>query len=135
MVKISTKNVAEAIYASAKNKGGTELSSVLRNAVEFIAKKNLLSKTPEILRYIEHVSDFETNTLLAKVLSKTPLTKKLSDQVENLLKKRYKTKTPMLEWQEDKSLIGGVRIETEDEIIDLSLKNKVEQLQNYLLKN
>lgn len=133
MSKISTKQIAEAIYSSAKNKGGAELDHVLKNAVDFLAKKNLLSKSPEILRHLEHISDAETNTLRAKVLSKNPLTKKMSDQVENFLKKRYETKTPALQWQEDKTLIGGMRIETEDEILDLSLKNKLNQLQDYLL--
>ena len=62
-------------------------------------------------------------------------TKILTDKVENLLKARYKTKTPALQWKEDKSLVGGVRIETENEVLDLSLKNKLNQLQNYLLTN
>lgn len=135
MSKISTKTVAEAIYSSAKNKTGAELEHALQNAVEFLAKKNLIGKASEILACIERISDAEQNILRAKILSKAPLTKILTDKVENLLKARYKTKTPALQWKEDKSLVGGVRIETENEVLDLSLKNKLNQLQNYLLTN
>ncbi len=134
MSKLSTKQVAEAIYASAKNKTGAELSSALQNAVEFLAKKNLLGKAPEIIRHVKRISDAEHGILRAKVLSKTPLTKTETAKVESLLEKRHKGKGAVLEWKEDKGLLGGIRIETEDEVLDLSLKNKVNQLQNYLLK-
>lgn len=133
MAKISIKQVAEAIYSSAKNKSGAELERALANSVEFLARKNLISKAPEILSHLEHISDAEQQILRAKVLSKMPLSKTAADKVETLLKSRYKTKKPALEWKEDKTLIGGIRIETEDEVLDMSLKNKLNQLQNYLL--
>ena len=134
-MKLSTKNVAEAIYATTKNKSGAELEHVLKMSVEFLAKKNLLSKTPEILKYLEQLSDSEQNILRAKVLSKKPLTPKATAEVENLLKKRYKSMNTVLEWKEDKTLIGGVRIETNEEVIDMSLRNKLNQLQAHLLTN
>ena len=130
MAKVSIKNVSEAIYASAKGKSGVELDTALELAVKFLAKKNLLSKSPGILKSVKQISDNEQNILRASVLSRKPLTKKTTDAVEVLLKKRYRAKDPVLEWKEDNSLIGGVRIVTEDEIIDLSLKNKLNQLQN-----
>ena len=134
-MKLSTKNVAEAIYATAKNKSGSELEHVLKMSVEFLAKKNLLSKASEILKHLEQLSDTEHDILRAKVLSRKPLTKKATDEVESLLKKRYKSKDTVLEWKEDKTLIGGVRIETNEEVIDMSLRNKLNQLQAHLLTN
>ena len=133
MAKISTKNVAGAIYASAKDKSGAELNTALKMAVEFLAKKNLLSEAPQILQDMEQISDTEQGILRARVLSRKPLTKKATDEVESLLTNRYKSKSHVLEWKENKSLIGGVRIETKDEVIDMSLKNKLNQLQNHLL--
>ena len=133
MAKITTKNVALAIYAASKNKSGAELTHVLESAMDFLKKKNLLSKAPEILKQLEFISDTEQGVIRAKVLSKKPLTKAATEQLESLLKKRHKAKSSVLEWQEDKTLIGGMRIETADEIMDLSLKNKVDQLQKYLL--
>ncbi len=135
MSKLSTKNVAEAIYATAKNKSGTELEHALKMSVEFLAKKNLLSKAPEILKNLEQLLDTEHNILRARVLSRKPLSKKATEEVEGLLKKRYKSKDTVLEWMEDKTLIGGMRIETNNEIIDMSLKNKLNQLQAHLLTN
>lgn len=131
---ISTKHIAQAIYQSAKNKSGTELDSALKQSVEFLAKKNLLSKAPEILNQIARIEDTEQNILRAKVSSKKPLTKVTEEKVLHMLKARYKTKTPIIEWKEDQTLLGGVKIEAGDEILDLSLKNRLKQLQNHLLE-
>ena len=135
MTKISTSKIAEAVYLSLKNKKGEELERALQNAVDFLAKKNLLSKTPEILKYLEQVQNADLEILSAKVLSKTPLTKQSADELKMALKKRYKAEDVILKLEEDQSLVDGIRIETQDEVIDLSLKNKLNQLQNHLLTN
>ena len=135
MAKISTKQVAEAIYASVKGKSGAGMDHALKNAVEFLAKKNLLSKSSEILKYIERFSDKDQNIVRARVSSNNPLSKSATEKVENLLKKRHKTKDAVLEWKEDKTVIRGMVVETEEEIMDLSMKNRLMQLQNHLLIN
>ena len=135
MTKISTSKIAEAVYLSLKNKKGEELERALQNAVDFLAKKNLLSKTPEILKYLEQVQNADLEILSEKVLSKTPLTKQSADELKMALKKRYKAEDVILKLEEDQSLVDGIRIETQDEVIDLSLKNKLNQLQNHLLTN
>lgn len=133
MTKLSSKNVAQAIYASVKNKSGTDLEHALTKAVEFLAKKNLLSKAPEILAQLQEVGDADQNIVNAKVTSKTKLPDQTKEKIQQALKNRYKAKEVRLESVEDESLIGGVRIEAKNEIIDSSLKNKLHQLQTYLL--
>jgi len=135
MAKISTKNVAEAIYESAKDKSGTELERALSNAKDFLVKKNLISKSAEILTHLQKLADKDSGTVRAKVLSSDKLSDHKVSEIKTSLKHRYKAEHIILDPEEDKTLIGGVRIEANDEIIDLSLKNKVKQLQNHLLAN
>jgi len=135
MPTISTKNVAQAIYAAAKDKSGDELTRAMANAVEFLAKKNLLSKAPKILEDLENIHNADQGIVSAKVSSKTPLTKYTIDEIRHILKSRYKANEIVVHEKEDKSLLGGIRIEAKDEIIDLSLKNKLNKLHNYLLTN
>ena len=135
MKRISTKHIALAIYAAAKNKVGAELEQILSNAVEFLAKKNLLGKAPEILKHLKQVEHADQNIVTAKVLSKEKLPKHSRDDIEHSLKRRYKAREIILETEEDKSLIGGIRIEAQDEVIDISLKNQLNQLQKHLLNN
>ena len=134
MSKISAKNVALAIYAAAKGKSGKELEHTIKNSVEFLARKNLLSRSPEILENLETVENDDQNIVRAKVATPRKLSKHTADEVGSALKKRYKADI-VLDLTEDPSLLGGIRIEARDEVIDLSLKNKVAQLQNYLLSS
>lgn len=133
MAKLSTKHIAEAVYASAKDKTGAERERALELSVEFLAKKNLLGKAPEILKHLERIKNNDLKIVSAKVTGASPLTKYTEDEVRHALKKRYKAEDVILELQEDKTLVGGVKIEANDEIIDLSFKNKLNQLQNHLL--
>lgn len=135
MQKLSTKNIALAIYAATKDKTGLELERALENSVEFLAKKNLLSKSPEILKHLKKAVHDGENTVEAKVLSPRPLGNHATSEVKQALKKRYKAEDIILDLEEDKSLIGGIRIEARDEVIDLSLKNRLDKLQAHLLAN
>ncbi|MBI2476441.1 MAG: ATP synthase F1 subunit delta [Candidatus Taylorbacteria bacterium] len=135
MAKISTKNVAQAIYISAKDKNGAELEHTLGNVVEFLAKKNLLGKAPEILKRLEEIHNAREHIVRAKVSSKSELGKHAADELKRALKHRYKAEEIILDLSEDKTLLGGLKIEAKDEVIDLSLKNKLQQLQTHLLTN
>ncbi len=135
MIKISTKYIAQAIYASAKGKSGSELERALANSVEFLAKKNLLSKAPEILNLLEQTANADQNIVSAKIKSKLKLSEQKKDSLRQSLINRYKAKDLKLKLEEDPSLLGGIRIEAEGEVIDLSLKNKLHQLQTYLINN
>ncbi len=134
MTKISTSNIAKALYASLKDKSGSELDQAVKNAVEFLAKKNLIGKAPEILKKIAKIQNTDLNIVSAKIISKDLLQTQATDDIKSALKKRYKVDDVVLDFKEDKTLIGGIRIEAKDEVIDLSLKNKLNKLQNYLLK-
>ena len=133
MAKISTKDVATAFYESAKSKSGADLERTMTNAVEFLNKHKLLSKASEILWHLEKIHNKDLGVVSATVTSKRPLAKKNLDEIKKILKNRYKALDITLHTHEDLSLIGGIKIEANDEMIDLSLKNKVRQLQNHLL--
>jgi ATP synthase F1 delta subunit len=131
----STKNLAEAIYQNAKGKNGAELSATLANAVEFMDKHQLLGKSKEILSQLEKIIDKDEKVLRAKVTSSTVLSKKMVEDLEESLKKRYKAKSVEIDTKEDSNLINGLKIEANDEIIDLTLSHRLHQLQAHLIKN
>ncbi len=131
----SIKTLAEAIYENAKGKHGAELTHALLNTVEFMDKNQLLGKSKEMLSQLELIIDKDEKIIRAKVKSADVLPKRMIEELEENLKKRYKAKTVEIDMGEDKSLINGIKIEVNDEVIDLSLAHRLHQLQNYLLKN
>lgn len=135
MAKISAKNTAYAIYESAKGKSGADLDAVLKNSVEFLAGKNLLSRSADILKELRAIIDEDEGTLRARVSAPGPLAGHAKMEIEKMLKERHKAKSVILDFREDKSLLGGMKIETKDEVTDITLRNKTKQLQEFLLKN
>ncbi len=135
MANISIKNIAEAIYESGKNKSGTSLESTMKNATRILDEKHLLSKAPQILEKLQQITDKSENVVRVKIYSANKLTKKDIDDIEESIKKRWGAKEVEMSLIEDKGLIGGIKIEVGDEIINMTLRNKLEKLQDYLIKN
>jgi F-type H+-transporting ATPase subunit delta len=98
-----------------------------------ISKKHLLSKSKEILAQLEKIIDKNEEIVRAKISSKEKISKKIVDEIEDFIKKRYKAKNTLLEFVIDPKLLGGIKIEIGDEIIDTTLKNRIKKLENYLI--
>ncbi|MBK5215483.1 MAG: F0F1 ATP synthase subunit delta [Candidatus Pacebacteria bacterium] len=135
MATISINNIASAIYESSIGKDGAELDDIMKKAVSVISQKNLLSKSKEIIIQLEKIVDKKEGTIRAKISSKIKLNEKITNEIEDFIKKRYSAKKIVLEFEIDDKLLGGIKIEVGDEIIDTTLKNKIKKLQNYLITN
>lgn len=135
MATISTNNLARAIYESSIGKDGVEVDIIAQKSVDLISKKHLMSKSKEILTLLEKIVDEKDEVVRAKISSRVKLDKKIIDEIEYFIKKKYKAKNTLLEFKINEALLGGIKIEIGDEIIDGTLKNRVKQLQDYLITN
>lgn len=135
MAKISINNISNAIYESIKDKNGDDLDLAIKNVTEFLNNKNLLNKKEDILKKLEEIKDKEEGIIKAKVYTRDKLGNKEEKEIEEYIKEKYKAKDIQIEKIEYKSILGGIKIEIRDEIIDLTLKGKLHQLKNYLITN
>ncbi len=133
MATISINNIASAIYESSSGKEGAELDIVMKNAVDIISKKHLISKSKEIINQLQKIVDKDNGVIRAKISSKIKIDPKTVTEIEDFIKKRYKVQNSVLEFETNDKLLGGIKIEIGDEIIDTTLKNKITKLQNYLI--
>ncbi len=92
MVKISPKNTAYAIYETTKGKSGAELNTALKNSIEFLANKNLISKSNQILNELGKIIDEDEGVVRARVSAPNSLTDTAKTEVEKMLKERHKAK-------------------------------------------
>ena len=135
MATISINNLARAIYESSKNKDGAELDAVSKKIINLILKKHLMSRSKEILNKLEKLVDKNEEVVRVKVSSRAKLEKGITDEIEDFIKKRYKAKNTVLEFNVNPKLLGGIKLEVEDEVIDMTLKNKVNRLKEFLIRN
>lgn len=134
MTTLTNKDIAGAIYLSTKNKNGKELSETLQNVTKFLARWRLLSKSEEILGLLNKIINKEGEIINVKVSSVDKLNHKTKEDLIHFSKKRYGAKDVILEERLDSRLLGGLRMEINDEVMDLTVKNKIKQLQEYLAR-
>jgi len=135
MAKISIKNLANAIYKSTEDKSGHELDLAIENSANLIREKHLLSQTKQILLELEKIINEKRGIIKVKIISKTKITDDQLNELKDFIKKKFKAKEINIELKEDKKILGGLRLEIGENIIDTTLQNKLIKLQNYLTKN
>jgi F-type H+-transporting ATPase subunit delta len=135
MAILSNNDIARAIYSSTLNKSLPEQGVVLKNAVAMLYRRRLMSRSGAILKALKKISNNENGILEARVWSRNKIEPNDKKELISLLKEKYGNKEIVLEERLDEGVIGGFRIEIGDELIDLTLKNKIYQLQAYLNKN
>lgn len=135
MTAISNNDIARAIYLVSKNKNQKEQTDVCDKIVKFLFRRRLLSKSTEILSQLRKIVNKEDGRVIAKVSSVQKLESKTKTHLEQALKKRYSAKEVVLNENIDSRLLGGLKVEVNDEVIDLSIKNKIGKLQEYLTKD
>lgn len=134
MATITNNDIARSIYLTVKDKSAGEQSLLYKQVVQFLFKKRLLSKTSEILSELTKIINKEESRVVVKVSSVESLDHKTKNNLEQFFKKRYNAKDVALVETLDKKLLGGIKMETWDEVIDLSVKNKVKKLQEHLTR-
>jgi len=135
MATISNNDIARAIYLSSKDKSATEQSALLSKITQFLFKRRFLSRSPDILVRLDKMIDEAEERIVVHISSKQPLPENIKKEIAQILKERYFAKKAILIENLDEKLLGGFKIEVNDEVIDLTIKNKVEKLQEYLTKS
>lgn len=133
MANISYNEIAQSIYEASLSK---EVDNKLftKNVINFLKKRKLLSKTKIILEKLDKIVNKEKGLLEVTLKTAYPLNESDKKKIANELKRIYKVKSIVFNENLDMRLIGGFRLEIGEEIIDLSLNDKLKKLQKYLTK-
>ncbi len=134
MATLSNNDIARAIYLVSKDKTEIELREINTKIIEFLTRKRLISKVPGILEKLNKIINNEEEKLEIKISTKTKLKEEVKKELIFFLKERYKVKEIVLTERLDEKLIGGMKIEIGDEIIDLTVKNKIKKLEEHLIR-
>lgn len=132
MGKNSYNDIAEAIYLSTHGKSGSTLSESLNDIVNFLNRKRLLSKSKYVLEALSKIVDRTEGRIKVRVRTAKSLHPEAKQELSHILQNKYNAKHVEIVEELDEKVIGGMRIQVDDEVIDLTLKNKIGRLQEYL---
>ena len=135
MSTISNNDIAKAIFLASKDKGEHERRELFSKIVKFLYRRRLISQSKDILAKLEKIINQENETLGTDLSSAHLLKEDKKKDIAKFLKQRHGVKHIIFNEVLDKTLLGGFKVEVEDEVIDLTIKNKIRKLQEYLTKS
>lgn len=120
------KSVIEKIFAG-------KIDKTLLNFLKLLVDKDRFNLIDEILESYSKDVDKQKNIQKVSVISAIELDEELKSKLINKLAQRL-NKNIELETQLDKDIIAGLVIKTEDNVIDMSLKHKFEEMKKEIAK-
>jgi len=103
------------------------------NFLQLLIDKGRFLNLKAILKEFNNLCNENLNIKVAKVYSAKNLTNEYSDAIINALSKKYDCKIELNNYV-DESLISGYRIEINGELIDSSMKSRIDDMKQVLLK-
>ncbi len=134
MTKLSYKSIATVIYLALKDTHGAEHTTIMHRAVDVLYRKRLLSKASKILGELEKIINKEEGRVVAHIVSVKKLDSATKSSLGVSLQKRYGARDIVFKESVNESLLGGFRVEVQNEVIDVSTKHKIDTLQAYLTR-
>lgn len=126
--KISTVKKKEIFTSIFRDKIDVDLFSFLLMLID----KKRISELTGIILQIEKVDLDSHNQVVAVVKTVVPLNDNERTALTEKLKTKY-NKSIILEEVIDKSIIGGVYVRVGDDVIDGTIKNKIEEMKKLML--
>lgn len=127
--QISTTKKKETFTKIFKGNIDDEILSFLLLLIE----KDRILYLREKLSQMEKIHLERNNTLVANVKSVIPLTQNQVEKLKVTLEKKYDKKL-ILEFEIDKSIIGGLYVRVGNDVIDGTIRSKLDEMKALMLK-
>lgn len=135
MATIKLNDIARAVYEAEKDASVSERTKINENVIKLLSKHRMIKDSKRLLEKIKKIEDEEEGSLTATITTSRPLTEKSHTDIVHFLKHYYDVEKVEAKNEIDKKVIGGVKIEIGEDVLDLTIANKIHQLQTQLLKN
>ncbi len=135
MTKGKLQTIAAGLYEALNVSPAGKHEAIMQNAFKMLERSRLLSRENEFLNILQGISDKEEGIVRAKVYSRYGLSAKEEDKIKDIIKRRTGKEHISIESIKKEDVIGGVRIEIGDTVIDTTLKSRLKQLSKHLTKN
>ena len=126
-MKHSPKQYAQALYGSLKEAKEGETDLVFKNFYGVLLRNNDLKLLSKIIEKIEEIDKEDRGVVEVKIASVKKLDNSLVERIRNLIKNAE------IKEEIDPSLIGGLKIQIGDLLIDGSIKAKLNKLRQSLI--
>ncbi len=104
----------------------------IRNFLMVLARDGMLEQLPQVLKAFEQFGAGAATLTRAEVLSAVPLSSEQQERVRQQLQEQYQTPLD-LHFRVDETIIGGLIIRVGDQVVDNSLRTRLNNVQRGML--
>ncbi|MDB5164199.1 MAG: hypothetical protein JWS12_817 [Candidatus Saccharibacteria bacterium] len=124
MSKISRKELAGAVLSLLD--AGKSPAVVAQQIAEYLVAERRTTELTALMREVENLRFERSGVLEAEVSSAHELTPALQQEIKDL----FQAKHTLLDYTQDAELIGGMRVRTIEQQLDISVEHKLNQLKH-----
>ena len=111
----------------------SKLDILFKNFLGFLITKRRFFFVKNILKRFNEICSEKRGELKAEISSAKELTQNEINKIADELSNNFKSKVK-LNYNHDKSLIGGLVVQVGSTMIDTSIKNKLQQIENRMIE-
>ena len=127
---ISQNDLSKVINKIAEN---NKFETLLRNFLNFLIQKKRFFFIERILKSFIEICSRKRGELKAELKSAKKLSSDEIKKITDLLIKNFSSKIK-LNYKHDESLIGGLVVQVGSTMVDTSIKNKLQQIENRMIE-
>lgn len=130
--KQQVKILATAVIRALQEKNKKDATAVVENFLLYLKQHHYLYLLKDILAALKVLDDEAHNTLAVEISSAHPLHKETINVIDKYLQKHL-NKDISIEETIDANLLGGLKIKYQDQVLDLSIKKQINNLNKSLV--
>ncbi len=133
-MNLKPKQYARAFYEALKDKNKKQTRNIIDNFVRVLVNNRDTTKESKIIEKFNDIWNQENNITEARVITSTNVDNNILEVLNSYISQKTQANKVKIKNQLNKDMLGGVIIRYEDKIIDASLKSRVKELKNKLIK-
>ena len=127
---INQEDLSKVIYKITEN---NKFDVLFKNFLNFLIQKRRFFFIERILKSFVEICSIKRGELKAKLRSAKSLSNDEIIKITDLLTKNFSSKIK-LDYEYDESLIGGLVVQVGSAMVDTSIKNKLQQIENKMIE-
>ncbi len=133
-MKITIKQYSQALYEATEGKKSGEISQLIKNFVNILINNRDLTKVEAIIGCFEKICLQEAGIIEADIITARQLDKTIIKSLVNYIIKLTGAKNVIVNEKINSDILGGVIIRYGDKVIDGSIKTRLAELKNEIIK-
>ena len=125
--KISNNQLAQALYEITVDTKGEQTKKAIAEFVKLLIRVHKVTRSANIIAEFEKYAKKRQGIVSIEVQSARKLDEKTLDNIKKVFGKEVEA-TEFV----DEKMLGGIKVKTEDKILDASLKTQLNQLKQFL---